>query len=773
MRSFKHATRGIGLLLLCIFAIPARAELPVLAIDAVFPPVLSTNHPNALKVTGGRFTQDIEQIVFSDPRIVAKLDESASLPLDPLATAQKVYGSFSVTVDPSVPPGIYELWATGRYGVSNSRFIAVVNTPVENLPPSIDPKNPPEVLPGVCYVGLTKRNDRVLLRTKKAERWPRILLASQSIDATTLAALQVSDSEGNVLSQLRSVNREPIVFTTPTSVPTKQIEELRLGIHDFLYRSSESMSFALVIDPPDNHPLLSANSWKSPFSVFASAVSEWPSVDANAQPSALQDGSSPQAILPQMVPSPPWQVKFRLSAKEPTREIEFTPSEGAAYECEVLSETMGQLSDIRVIADRVVPPPTPEQLLEIRNVLAQNPSGVVADNPGLQQRIQDFLARGRFTGRDVISIAEDGSAVGTRAVRLVTTDPIFSIPPGPANKNIRLSVSDLNLQPSSKHSTEVVLRLGPPVPRVHAVGHWLPDTNNSAQAKTTGVSLPKGGQVAMHVSVRRAGNHSLPIELSCESLPAGVTVAPSVLAPGQSEGILVFFADENAVGSLGAIKPVAKTKLNPADPETVIPIQAAAIVVSASGDRGLPQARISGQWLLKVVDQDLAPIQIRAGDSPGLVLEIPQGGAGKLPVRAVRRAGGEAKGIMRPQNLPPKVTLGEFELPEKALEANPEIKVAADAPVGEYTVWFATEIVLKQSLHPESHSRLLAYRDRIQGFLADPNWAGDRPAAEKIIAETNPKLEALAKEIAPRDFQTFLPSAPFRLKVVPAAEPPK
>ena len=773
MRSFKHATRGIGLLLLCIFAIPARAELPVLAVDAVFPPVLSTSHPNALKVTAGRFTQDIEQIVFSDPRIVAKLDESASLPLDPLTAPQKVYGSFSVTVDPSVPPGFYELWAMGRYGVSNSRFIAVVNTPVESLPASIDPKNPPEVLPGVCYVGLSKRNDRVLLRTKKADRWPRILLASQTIDAATIAAMQVSDSEGNVLSQLRSFNREPILFTTPTSTPTKQVEELRIGIHDFLYRSSESMSFALVVDPPDNHPLLTSNSWKSPFSVFATAVSEWPVVDGSVQSPASQDSASSQPISPQLVSSPPWQVKLRLSAKEPTREIEFTPSEGATYECEVLSEAIGQSSDIRVIADRVVPPPSSEQLVEIRNMLASNPSGVVADNPGLQQRVQDFLARSRFTGRDVISVAEDGLSVGTRAVRLLTSDPIFLIPPGPANKNIRLSVSDLNLQPSSRHSTEVVLRLGPPVPRIHAVGHWLPDTNNSAQAKTTGVALPKGGQVAMHVSVRRAGNHNLPVELTCESLPAGVSVVPAVLAPGQNEGIILFFAEDNAVGSLGVIKPVAKTRLNPSDPETVIPIQAASIVVSASGDRGLPQARISGQWLLKVVDQDLAPIQIRAGDSLGFVLEIPQGGAGKLPVRAVRRAGGEAKGIMRPQNVPPKVTLGEFELPEKGLEVNPEIKVAADAPVGEYTVWFATEIVLKQSLHPESHSRLLAYRDRIQGLLADPNWAGDRPAAEKIIAETNPKLEALAKEIAPRDFQTFLPSAPFRLKVVPAVEPPK
>ena len=45
--------------------------------------------------------------------------------------------------------------------------------------------------------------------------------------------------------------------------------------------------------------------------------------------------------------------------------------------------------------------------------------------------------------------------------------------------------------------------------------------------------------------------------------------------------------------------------------------------------------------------------------------------------------------------------------------------------------------------------------------------------AEKIIAETNPKIEAIAKEIAPRDFPTFLSCAPFRLRIVPAAEAPK
>jgi hypothetical protein len=76
-------------------------------------------------------------------------------------------------------------------------------------------------------------------------------------------------------------------------------------------------------------------------------------------------------------------------------------------------------------------------------------------------------------------------------------------------------------------------------------------------------------------------------------------------------------------------------------------------------------------------------------------------------------------------------------------------------------------------LHPESHARLLAYRDRIQAKLSDPNWTGDRPAAEKIIAETNPKIEALAKEIAPKDFPSFVSSAPLRLRIVPAPEAPK
>jgi len=760
MRAILLIRPAIVMLVVGLLCDLVRGETPVLAIEAVFPPVLSTAHPNPFRISAGRSNQDIELLVFSDPRITAVLDAAPNLALDD--PPQKNFGQFTVSVDPATPPGFYEVWAVGRYGISNSRMIAVLTTPVEVLPGNIDPKNPLEVKPGVCYVGLTKRSDKVVVKTKKTDHWPKCLLAAQVFDAATIPAMTVTDSKLTMLNQLRAQGKQPVIFNAPVSVPREPIDEVYLRIYDFLYRGSDTTPFALVIDPPENHPLLGSGAWKPPYGIFEESLVAWPNID----PGTIPTGG--------LFPAPAWQTTLDLTASKPTMEIEFPVAGGVAYECEVFSASKGQLSDIRIVADRLAPAPTPEQLVEIQAAL-QAPAGTAID-PALEQRIKDYRLRINTIGRDVVSIAEDGPGAGTRAVRLGSPDPFTTIPAGPAGKNIRLIVSDLQMAETSKSTTRLTLRVGPGVPRFHALGHWVPDTNNPVQAKTTGVGLPKGGQCALQVSVRRAGGFAGPIQVTCEGLPPGVSVYPAVIAPGQTETQLIFFAEESAANWVGAIQPIAKgtwTDPNNAPQEIVVPVRASTIALSASGDRGLPQARLSNQWQLKVIEQDMAPIQIRAGDGPGWVLEIPVGGAGKLPIKALRRAGGEQKGVMRPQNLPAKVTFAEFELPPNAAEATPEIKVAADAAVGEYTVWFQTEIIVKQSLHPESHARLVAYRDRIQAKLADPNWTGDRPMAEKIIAETNPKIDALAKEIAPRDFPTFVSCAPFRLRIVPAPEPAK
>ena len=760
MRSIRLIIPALCLLVMGLVVRSARAESPVVALEAVFPPVLSSTQSNAFRVSSGRFHQDIESLVFSDPRISATLDNAPNLALDD--QQQKNYGHFSVTVDPETPPGFYEVWAIGRYGISNPRMIAVVSTPVEILPQNSDPKNPFEVQPGICYVGTTKRSEKFVVKTKKLEHWPKCLLAGGVFDATTIPALTVSDNRLRTLHQLRAQGKQPVVFEKPVSTPAESIDEVYLGIYDFLFRASDSTVFALVIDPQENHPLLNANAWKPPFGILEESLSPWPQVDAASIPAGG------------LFPAPPWQTTLELSSQSPSLEIEFPAAEGATLECEAFSASGGQQSDIRIVADRLSPPLTPDQIAEVQAAI-DAPAGTPID-PAMQQRIKDYRARVATVGREVITVAEDGVGAGTKAVRFTSPDPIFTIPAGPAGKHVRLSIRDLHLAPSSKSTTRVTLRVGPHVQRFHAIGHWTPDTNNPAQAKTPGVGLAKGGQCALQVSVRRAGGFAGPIHVSCQGLPTGVSVIPAVIAPGQTETQLLFYADENAANWTGTIEPIAKAMLTDSNnnaTETTVPVRACTVALSASGDRGLPQARLSSLWQMKIIDNEPAPIQIKVGDGPEWVLEIPLGGSAKLPVKAVRRAGGDQKGIMRPQNLPPKVSLGEFELPPNATEVSPEIKVAADATVGEYTVWFQTEIILKQSLHPESHLRLVAYRDRVQAKLADPNWTGDRSAAEKIIAEINPKIDALAKEIAPRDFPTFLTCAPLRLRIVPAPEVPK
>lgn len=733
----------------------AWGEVPTVAVDAIFPPVLTTVQPNTIKISAGRFTQDIDELIFSNPMIRGTVEPGPNLAMD--SEPQKQFGSFQVTVDPSVPEGYYEVWAVGRYGVSNARTIAVVHTPLEVLPANTDPKNPPELKSGVCYIGQTRRNDRQTLKIASMSAWPRIVVAAESLDSIAIPTMTVMDSKGRMLQQLRGNRRSPIVFTKPAANQAPPGDFLTLKLYDFLYRGGDSFFFAIMIDPPESHPLLKPSSLKTVPSIAMEGLPNWPTVDLKPTP----------GVHALVAPAPPWETRLQIPPNPRMTAIEFTPVEGQVYECEVFSEVLDQSSDIRAVIDRPPVLPAAEQLVAIEAAL-KNP-GAPPSDPAMHQLIQSHQARERSTGRDVVTIAEDSLASGTRAVRFSSADPIAMLPASPAGKNLRITLTDLNLQPSSPVGTHVVLRVGPPIPRVHAIAFWTPDTNNAAQAKTTGALLSRGGQIAMHISIRRSGGFAGPVSIAAESLPTGITTSPAIIAPGQSETQLVFYAAEDAPAWTGAIVPVAKLTID--GKEVAVPAQATTISVNASGDRGLPQARRSKELLLRVNDRDMAPIQIRIGD--GQVLDVAQGASLKLPVKAVRRAGGEAKCLLRPQNLPPKATLGEFELAPNALEAAPELKIAADAPVGEYTLWFQGEVTVKQSLHPESHARIVAYRDRLQSMLADPSWSGDRPAAEKLIVETNTRIEALAKEIAPRDFPTFLTCAPVTIRIVAPPEAPK
>ncbi len=744
--------------LLCVPHPMGRAEGPVLAVDALSQHVLTTAHPNPIKIAAGRFTQDIERLVFSSSMITATLDPAPNLPFDP--EPQKLYGSFTVTVDPAIADGYYEMWAVGRYGISNARTLLVVHAPVQPLPVAADVAQLPSLQPGICYVGQMKRSERLPMKFATAGSWPRMAIVASSFDLPTIPSIQWSDPQGQTLLRGHTVGKQPLVLPADGWTHPTLPSEIHANLCDFLFRGGETYGFALMIDPPASHPILQPPPLAGPASVAMQGLAAWPTLD----PATFANGSA--------APAPPWQTTIAIQPNAPPPSLEFTPAENTPYEIEVFANAADQACDVRAVVDRIPSPLTAEQRAAVST--AANATDGTAANPEIQAWKDILAARERAAPRDVVLIADDAPNAGTRAVRMGSSDILATIPPGPANKNVRVTFLDLQLSPSKKQPTLATVRIGPAIPRLHAIAHWSPDTNNPAAARTTGASIARGGTTSLHVSVRRAGGFSGPVEITIEGLPAGISAMPTQIGPAHTETEVILHAEESAANFVGPIAVIAKANA-PGPDSNPMELRTAAIpttiALNASGDRGVPQSRISQQLWLKVTEQDVAPIDLVANE--GKPLELAQGAAVKIPIRATRRAGGEAKAILRPQNLPPKVSLGEFELPPNAAEAAPEIKAAADAPLGEATLWFQAEMTYKQALHPESHARAIAHRDRLQSQLADPSWNGDRAALEKAIAEATARVDALAKEVAPRDFPSFFHVAPVRVRIVAPPETPK
>lgn len=739
------------LLLLCHCG-HAVCESPILAIDAIYPPAISVGTTSTLTVTAGRFTQDIEELRFSHPDISATVVHTAPLPFDDVPVVQ--YGSFSVHVSPDVPEGFYEVWGVGRYGISNPRTLAVVRGSVELLPANTDPKQPPVLLPGVCYVGRTRPNARLHFRLPDNLKQPRIVVAADSLDSKAIPVLSVQD-EGQATLFQRRASASEILLMEPTDAPADCANlECHYTLHDFLYRGGEGFALAVMVDPVEGHFLTQPSPWCDPSTIARNSLVDWPKI-----------ASAPLGtIVPTQLPPPPWVIALELPVDNHQVSVEFPPVEGTAYECEVFAQSLRQTCDLRAIIDRPLLPQNPDLWPAIESAVSDGREESL--DPNQRSILESLRARSRTLGQDLVAVVDDGPVAGTRAVRIASSDPVFLIPAGPTNKALRITLRDL-LRSSASSPLHVEMRVGPPIPRFQAIAYWTPDTNNPAQAVTTGSGLVRGGQTSVHVSVRRAGGFQGPIECSLEGLPEGIQSQPAVVAAGQTETELILYAAENAAPWIGPLTVMARANIDDVQVEQAV--HAASIGQGASVDRGFPQGRLSSRLMLRVIERDVAPIQIRAGD--GNVIEVAQGAKVTIPVRAVRRTGGEAKCVLRPQNVPPKVTFKEWELAPDVLEANPEWSVAADAPLGEFSVWLQAEVTVKRSLHPEAHARLVAYRERLQSRLADPSWSGDRTALEKAVAELGPRIDASTKETTPRDFPTFFSVADFRVRIVPAPQP--
>ena len=706
MIEFNHRSSTLvcsffSFLYVVIAASITTAQPPIIAVDAIYPPVGTVGTLSEVRVYGKNI-QAVDQLHFSHPGISASCKPAPPLAHDD--APQLEFGTFAIKIDASVPTGVYEAHASGRYGISNPRSFVVVSEPVVLIPDDGSPEAK-KLTPGAVSVGKLRKHDRVTLALNGGSI-QSLTCATHVFDSLALPKVAIKNANGNTIRSDRTIDRNPIAWD---SIPA---EDLRLEISDEIYRGGEAFAYAICANPKPDNPLKNASPYLPASAIVSVDLPNVPIVDANRQP----DEKGPLRVTPpvEIVANNPRDLLVQWNDAE-------TP-----MELQVFSNNLGHPTDFRALAYR--------------------PS---KDSNALGSPFQT---------------SEDSPALGSKGVSIGSLDPRMTFPKKEGSSETLLSLSNLQTANSRGIVSPVRVRIGPSAPRFVALAHWTPWTNNAALATLTGSYLPRGGQLGLHLIVQRAGGFGEPVEFSLVDAPPGITAKPTVIHPSQSETEMVVYASEDAAPFVGLLKLVARSQLNGQSVEQMV--YAATIHQGATAERGLPRSRLTPQLMLKVNEQELAPITIQCSTEG--VLEVKAGEKLKLPLVAKRRAGGEAKCVLRAQNLPSKATLADTELAPNALEASPELVTTKETPAGEYSICFQAEMPWKLPLHPESLANHVAYRDRLKAKLDATKDEPLRKELEQSIATANTRIEQLTKETAARDFPTFFYTTSIRIRVLPS-----
>jgi hypothetical protein len=697
-------------LLICLCPSITFAQPQAISVDTIYPSIIQLGNSQDVQVIGIN-VQDVDQLRINHPGIRAELLMEPPLPFDDLP--QKRFGHFRLHVAQDVPPGIYQAIAIGRYGSSNPRPIVVCHEPVELLPaPSPVPF---ELKPGVIYQGQTTTLSKQKFRIPKsvALEQPRaaILASTRSIDSPALIKMTLKSTEQRTLASARSLGPLAAKISLGT-IPNEKLnsaEELTLEIHDELYRGGQPFHYLLTISSSPNADLDTPRLTNPASAALAKDLPILPSIDASALI------SSNQTLIDVAAPA---EVRFP-SGKSFIAKVSATV--GTPLECQVVSNAIGQPTDYRIVAF---------------------------------QSYQD----GKLQGQ--LQVIEDSPPIGSKGISLGNLDPhaIVNVPE-PTGGTVYLLVQNLQTRVDAADQM-ATLRVAPQQARLQCVAHWGAWTNNPLQSRGSGAYLQRGGTFPIHVIANRHVGFSGPISLRLEGLPEGVTAPPVVIQPSQNEIDVLLTASDQAKDWNGPLRIISTGQQGEQILEHTVPF--ATVWQNPSAERGPIQSRLCDELWLSV-KEELAPISIQPTQTD--IVKIKAGEKLVLPLTITRRVGGEAKAILRPQNLPPKVTLTEWEVAPNAATTEREIVTAADTPPGTYSICFLAEMVWKLPLHAESLTRQIEYRDRLVAKLPTFESKPEKPALESAIAAANARIEALTKDTAPRDYGTHFYTAPFTLVV--------
>ena len=529
-----------------------------------------------------------EQLRFSHPGILAtpKTDEKG----------QPVANVYTIAIADDCPAGIYEARLLTRLGLSSSRVFNV-----GNLSEAVQDKGNtslatamPLEANSVCNAVMTKQAvDHYTFQARQGQRFV-LDCAAQGIESKLKPVLIVADAAGADLQVERRGGA--VDFVAPAD------GQYVIKVHDLTYNGGPHYFYRLAVRTAD------ADETLPPFpSVQAVSSGSWPPPGLPAEPALTEVEPNNQQSEAQKI-TLPCDIAGSFFPAADVDVFEFAAKKGEVWWVEVASERLGLSTDPAVVVQHVSGSGADEtltdvaELSDIASPVKVSSNAYSYDGPPYNAGSTDVLGK--------LEIKQDGVH--------------------------RLQIRDLfgGTRKDPRNAYRLIIRKAQP--DFALVGWALHMTlrNGDRNALSKPIALRGGATMALEVVVVRRDGFDGDIELLMEDLPEGVSASGLKIPAGQSRGIMLISASENAPRGLASAKFFGRATID-GQPVTR-PCRLASMqwpVTNAWAE--IPSPRLLTDVPVSVCGFEVAPITIEPAESK--VWEVTAGEKLTIPLAVTRR----------------------------------------------------------------------------------------------------------------------------------------
>lgn len=511
----------------------------------------------------GDYLEDADQLIFSDPRITAKpkLDTQNSV----------VANQYVVSIAADCPPGLYEARVMTRLGISSSRAFTVGTLPetTRTQPNTQLAAAMPLVLNSICNAAMTDR--AVDHYTFDAKQGQRVIVdcATRGIDSKLDAVVIVADAAGRDLL----VERRGGALDFKVPVDGKYV----VKVHDLTFKGGPAYYYRLGIWELAPEAQLVRMPCTKPVNAFSWPPLGLPETATTGEVEPNQGGAKSQKI------SLPCDVAGAFFPAADVDLYEFEAKKGEVWWVEVGSERLGLPTDPAILVQQVVRNGDAEKLVDIAEFsdipspVKVSSNGYAYDGPPYNAGSADVLGK--------LEIKEDGV--------------------------YRLQLSDLfgGTRNDPRNIYRLVIRKAAPDFALVAWALHMELRNGDRNAVSKPLALRGGATMALEVVAIRRDGFDGEIELAMEGLPHGVTAHGFRIPAGQSRGLMLVTAQEDAPRAIANATFVGRAMIDGAAVSRPCKMASMAFPIPDAWNE-IPSPRLIADVPVSVSGGELAPLTI-------------------------------------------------------------------------------------------------------------------------------------------------------------------